>query len=97
MLDYIVASGTYGTIEHGVENKVAKTSKFQYFTRRVFGPLGKDDPYREQFKKRYETFFKFPILLPALPFYRLFRGLKNSPKRIRSEANAIRNAGKATR
>lgn len=97
MLDYIITSGTYGTLEHGVENKVARTSKFQYFTRRVFGPLSKDDPYREQFKKRYATFFNHPILLPALPFYRLFKALKTSPKRIKAEANALRKAGKATR
>ncbi len=96
MLNYIVASGTYGTLEHGVENKVAKTSKAQYFIRRVFGPLGKDDPYREQFKKRYAIFFNHPILLPVLPFYRLFKALKTSPKRIKAEANALRKAGKAS-
>lgn len=95
MLNYIVASGTYGTLEHGVENKVAKTSKLQYFTRRVFGPLGKDDPYKEQFRKRYAIFFNHPIMLPALPFYRFFKALKTNPKRIRAEANALRKSGKA--
>lgn len=97
ILNYIVSSGTYGTIEHLVENKVVRTSKLQYFFRRVFGPLGKDDPYREEFKNKYATFFSHPILLPALPFYRLFRALKTSPKRIKAEANALRKAGKATR
>ncbi len=97
MLNYIVSSGTYGTLEHDVENKVARTSKLQYFTRRVFGPLGKNDPYRDHFKKRYATFFKYPILLPFLPFYRLFKALKTSPKRIHSEAHALKKAGKATR
>ncbi|MDO5138966.1 MAG: hypothetical protein Q4D71_10990, partial [Oscillospiraceae bacterium] len=92
MLDYIISSGTYGTLEHKIDNT---GGKLKYLIRRVFGPVGKNDPYREHFKKKYVTFFKYPILLPFLPFYRLFRALKKSPKRIKSEANVLRKAGKA--
>ncbi len=92
MFDYIIASGTYGTLEHKIDNT---GGRIKYFIRRVFGPIGKNDPYREHFKKTYATFFNHPILLPFLPFYRLFRALKNSPKRIKAEANALRKSGKA--
>lgn len=91
MLDYIISSGTYGTLEHKIDNAGGKV---KYFIRRVFGPIGKSDPYREHFKKTYATFFNYPILLPFLPFYRLFRAMKKSPKRIKAEANALRKAGK---
>ena len=90
MFDYILSSGTFGTLEHKIDNT---GGKIKYFIRRVCGPIGKDDPYREDFKKRYRTFFKYPIFLPFLPFYRLFRALKKSPKRIKAEANALRKAG----
>lgn len=98
MLDYIVSSGTYGTIEHKIENRLKKSGegKLAYFARRVLGPF-RNDKDRAQFERRYATFFKYPILLPFLPFYRLFRALKNSPKRIKAEANALRKAGKASR
>ena len=92
MLDYIISYGTYGTLEHKIDNT---GGRIKYFIRRVFGPNGKNDPYRDHFRKRYATFFNHPILLPFLPFYRLFRALKKSPKRIKAEANALRNAGKA--
>ena len=92
MFDYIISSGTYGTLEHKIDNT---GGKIKYFVRRVFGPIGKNDPDRDHFRKTYATFFNHPILLPLLPFYRLFKALKTSPKRIKAEANALRKAGKA--
>ena len=98
MLDYIIDSGMFGTMEHGIKNRLQKSGsgKLYYLRRRIFGP-GKNDVDREHFKRRYATFFNHPILLPFLPFYRLFKALKTSPKRICSEADALRKAGKATR
>ena len=93
MFDYIIASGTYGTLEHKIDNT---GGRIKYFIRRVFGPIGKNDPDRDHFGKTYAAFFNHPILLPLLPFYRLFKALKTSPKRIKAEANALRKAGKAT-
>ena len=95
MLDYIVSSGTFGSMEHKVGNTIRKTGKgkFRYLCRRIFGPLGRDDPERNQFKRRYAVFFRYPILLPLLPFYRLFRALKQ-PKRLKAEAKALRKIGK---
>ena len=99
MLSYILASGTYGKFNHSVENVLRRDGdgKLEYLRRRIIGPLKKNDVDRKRFKERYATFFNHPILLPFLPFYRLFRALKKSPKRIKAEAKALKNAEKATR
>ena len=87
-----------GISSNSFSNRLRKNGdgKLRYIKRRVFGP-DKDDQDRKQFERRYATFFKYPILLPLLPFYRLFKALKTSPKRIKAEANALRKVGKATR
>lgn len=91
MLDYIVSSGTYGTMQHYIENKVVKDGgKIQYLIQRIFGPIKKNDPFRESFRKKYGTFYNNPILLPLLPFYRFFRAVRSSPNRIKAEMNALR-------
>ena len=95
MLDYFLSSGTYGTYEQQVENSINKSGhKLKYITRRIIGPIRKDDPYGKQFRIRYATFFKYPVLLPFLPFYRLFNSIKNNPKRLRREAVAVSKATK---
>lgn len=95
MFEYILSSGTYGSQKHYFDNAIKKSGgKLQYLKKRVIGPVGKDDPYRQQFIRQYAFFFQHKVLLPFLPFYRLFRALKKSPNRIKSEANAIRKAEK---
>ena len=90
MLDYIIASGVYGSAQNSVQNEVNREKgKKHYLSRRILGPIKKDDPYKENFKKRYELFFKYPILLPFLPFYRLFKALKNNPRRINNEIKSL--------
>lgn len=91
MFDYIVSAGVYGTFSNSVENKLKKEGRKKYFTRRFFGPYKKDDPYRIAFRKKYSTFYKYPVLLPFLPFYRLFKAIKNNPKRIKSEINTLKS------
>ena len=93
MLDYILDSGTYGTYDQQVENSINKSGrKINYITRRILGPIKKEDPYSDHFKAKYSTFFKYPILLPFLPLFRLFNALRNDPKRIKREATAISKA-----
>ena len=91
MLDYFLSSGTYGSMRHKVENRLHthSKSKIRYLIRRIFGP-GKNDPDRGLFEKKYMVFFKYKILLPFLPFYRLFRALKKSPEQIKAEMNTLR-------
>ena len=92
MLDYILASGTYGTFENNVKNKIDTIGKQKYITKRIFGPMDNNDPSRKLFRKRYEVFFRHKLLLPFLPFYRLFCAFVRNPKRIKIEADAIRKA-----
>ena len=95
MLDYILSSGTFGTFEHQVDNSVKHSGrKLNYITRRIIGPVRKDDPYGKQFRIRYATFFNHPILLPFLPIYRLFNSIKRNPKRLKREVEAVSKASK---
>lgn len=93
MFDYIVSSGTYGTFDQRIENSISKSGKkLNYVIRRVIGPIRKDDPYGAKFRNKYSTFFKYPVLLPFLPIYRLLNSLRYNPKRLKQEAVAISKA-----
>ena len=86
VLEYIISSGTFGTFDNKVGNEVKKTGgKGNYILRRLFGPISKKDPYNVYFRKRYSTFYKYPVLLPFLPIYRVFDSIKNRPENIKKE------------
>ena len=73
MLEYILSSGTYGTVEHRVSNKVKKlgggiSGKAKYLLSRIFLPM-------ESIKSAYPFFYKYKPLLPVLFFYRIGKGL----------------------
>ena len=94
MLEYIISSGTFGNFDNKVGNEVKKTGgKCKYIIRRLFGPISKKDPYNVYFRKRYSTFYKYPVLLPFLPIYRVFDSLKNRPENIKKEIKAINKSG----
>lgn len=92
MLDYILASGTYGTITHRVENNIRKKGKGKigYALHRFFVPVSKKDKDYAAYAGAYPFFYKYKIFLPLLPFYRTFRSMKAG--RFKSEARAIKNA-----
>ena len=69
MLDFILASGTYGTIEHHIRNAVERygsggRGKLRYALHRLVLPPKK-------IKAVYPLFWRVPILLPFLPLYRV--------------------------
>jgi len=73
MLEYILSSGTYGTVNNLVQNRLEKCGsgfggKVKYVFHRLFLPM---DVVREAFP----AFVRIPVLLPFLPIYRLFSGL----------------------
>jgi len=87
MLDYIASSGTYGTIENSVRNKLSEygsgpLGKLRYIWHRLFLPL-------DSVRSAFPVFIKYPILLPFLPFYRLFRGLTLRKTRMRAELKTL--------
>ena len=75
MLYYLLGCGTYGNVGANVHNQLKKKSKKQYLIDRLF-------PHDAAYEEMYPTFYKYKILLIFLPFYRLFKALIKSPKRI---------------
>ena len=87
MLEYIISSGTYGTVNNRVANGIEKkggglSGKIRYFLTRVFLPL-------DIVRAAYPTFIKYPVLLPFLPVYRAFIGLTVRRRKMSAEIKAI--------
>ena len=69
MLEYVIFSGTYGTFQNSIENRVKKNGggekgKRAYIRNKLFMPL-------ESVKKYYPFYYKHKALLPVLFFYRI--------------------------
>ena len=92
MLDYIMSSGVYGTINHRVENTMAKHGygKIKYALHRFFVPVSKKNENYAAYAGSYPFFYKHKILLPLLPFYRTFRAIKAG--RFKTEVKALKKA-----
>ena len=87
MLNYILSSGTYGTVEHLTDNLLNKMAdvpakRLRYFLRRLFLPMS-------GVAERYPFFYQHKILLPCLFFYRIFLALTSRWPRIRKELSAL--------
>lgn len=92
MLEYIVFSGTFGTTEHSIENKIINhgdglSGKIKYLLRRLFPPL-------VGIKETYPFFYKHKILLPFLTIYRFGKGLTTKRHQTKSTLIAVKNAQK---
>nr|WP_297708352.1 nucleotidyltransferase family protein [uncultured Butyrivibrio sp.] len=92
MLEYILSSGVYGTINHRVENDIQKIGggKIRYALYRFIGPVSKRDARYDIYARGYPLFYKYKILLIFLPFYRTFRAM--GAGRFMREARAIKDA-----
>lgn len=83
LLNYYVMSGTYGTIQNSVNNKLnRKGSKFLYILDRVF-------PSMSFIKTGYPFFYRHKFLIPILIIIRPVRGLIINRKRIINELKVI--------
>lgn len=90
MLEYYLFSGTYGTMQNLVNNKMEKfreetgsMSKFRYVWSRIFPPL-------ECYRLYYPFFYRHKLLLPIGWTYRAFRGLLFRRKRFKAEMNIVK-------
>ena len=89
MVDYIIKSGTYGTIEHNILNKLMgegvsddiNASKVKYILRRLF-------PSVSFMKERNPILKKVIILLPWFYFIRLCKGIFSKKKSAKNEYKA---------
>ena len=87
MLGYILTSGTYGTVEHRVSNKVRKfgggfRGRAKYLLSRIFLPM-------ESIKGAYPFFYKHKILLPVFFFYRIGKGLFLRRRMVMTELKSL--------
>lgn len=92
MLEYIISSGAFGTRGNHVENKLRRKhwSKLQYAVDRFFVPISKKNKKYNSFAAKYPLFYKHRILLPVLPFYRVYHAIKIGS--LHAEVHAIRKA-----
>ena len=94
MLDYILSSGTYGTVTHRVENTMRRDgwNKIRYALDRFFVPVSRKNKRYAMASQQYPFFYRHKSLLPILLFYRTFRAIKTG--RFAAEVKAIRQAKK---
>ena len=89
MLDYVLSSGTYGTVQNSVRNHIHKygdgaLGKIRYVLGRLFLPM-------DVVRSAFPLFVKCPILLPFLPLYRVLRGNR---KRLLIELRELKRVGR---
>ena len=88
MLEYIIYSGAYGTLQHIVENKIkkynnAEKGKLTFIKNRLFLPL-------EEVRIHYPFYYKHKILLPVLFVYRIGRALTVSRKTTKNTLKILK-------
>ena len=89
ILDFYLSSGTYGTVSNGVKIRIGKDKgkrfkKLRYVFRRLFLPI-------RTVKATFPLFIRLPFLLPFLPVYRLFRGMKHNKKALMTEWKTLKS------
>lgn len=94
LLDCYIFSGTYGTLEKTVENRLNKKgkghkAKIKYFASRLGVPISKNNPSYKLYAAAYPKFYNNKQLLIFLPIYRLFRGLKYNRNQISTEIKTL--------
>ena len=92
LLMTLCLSGTYGTIENQIKNNFniycdekeasGEEARIIYYFRRLF-------PNRNWCKMRYPFFYRYPVLLPFLWIYRVFKVLVFERKKVQYEINVV--------
>lgn len=92
MLSEFLEAGVYGNYDHNIKNRVRKIgyNRLLYILYRFSVPVSKKNEYYNDFASKYPLFYKYKILLPALPFYRISRSLRSG--RMIAELKAIQKA-----
>ena len=88
MLAYMISSGTHGTLENSVKNRVSRygggwAGKLRYLRARLFVPL-------DTVRVNYPFFYRHRIFLPFLPLYRLVRSIGRKKSRICTELKLLK-------
>lgn len=95
LLEYYLGSGTYGTVSNLVSKKMTDIqgdgkpirggTRLKYILSRLF-------PGRQWCRESYPFFYKYPVFLPALWVYRIFRGMIKRRKNIVGEIRAVKGS-----
>lgn len=91
MLEYIVQSGAYGTLENSVKKRVAKygggrTGKFKYLATRIF-------PKPKEFKNTYPFLCGCVVFYPALVVYRMLKAILKKRREVLREILILWESG----
>lgn len=91
MLQYVVNSGTYGTLQNSVEKRIDKLGggrrgKLKFALGRVFKPL-------EDVKAVYPFYYRHKALLPVLFVWRVMKGLTVKRKKVWAEFKVLTKKG----
>ncbi len=83
MLEYMINSGSHGTVENKVENWIQAggggfRGKLAFVRRRVFLPM-------DVVKHSFPFFYKHKWLLPFLPAYRTIKGITGNKDKLKKE------------
>lgn len=81
MLDYILSSGTYGTVIHSADKIIARKGRMGYLLVRAFPPL-------QVMHAMYPVLDRWPILLPLCWLRRLFNAWKHKRNKVRIQLRA---------
>lgn len=92
MLEYIVYSGTYGTVRNTIENSVkekggGRKGKLRFLRDKLFLPM-------DVIKAVYPFYYRHKILLPGLFFYRLFKAATIKRKETANTLRILRKTNK---
>lgn len=95
IFDYIIFSGTYGTVENSINNKLSKQNanhfaKLNYIKNRLSVPISKSNPQYRLYAGYYPWFYKSRARLPLLFFYRLCLALTSRRGRTKGEIEALK-------
>ena len=89
MLEYVLLAGVYGNIKNRVEHGLEKMeggstfkNKIKYLWGRVFLKMG-------SIQASYPLFYRHKLLLPLLPFYRVYKALTSARRRAIREIKAV--------
>ena len=88
MLEYIIDSGTYGTISNSLKANVGKfgtgrSAKMKFLFRKIFLPM-------RYVKMLHPTVYRHKILLPFLPAYRVIRAVTVKRKETAGKLKIIK-------
>lgn len=88
MLEYVISSGTYGTIQSATKNEVNSfgggvAGKIKYVLRKIF-------PSFEKVKALYPFYYRHKYLYPVLVVWRLLKALTVKRKRVKAEIMSLK-------